>query len=146
MIGISACLAGETCRYDGKTAVHPEVLEYMREHPDGYVLLCPEVLGGLPTPRVPCEIQGGTGKEVLMGSAKVMSRTGKDQTKAYVQGAYRALELLQKEGAKEVWLKEKSPSCGSCQIYDGTFGGRKIDGQGVTCALLREKGIFVKGL
>lgn len=146
MIGISACLAGKTCRYDGKEVANPDVLAYMKKHPHGYRLICPEVLGGLPTPRIPCEIQGGTGDDVLEGNAKVVSQTGQDMTEPYVAGAYKALALLQEAGIREVWLKEKSPSCGSSQIYDGTFRGQKIPGQGVTCALLRKKGIVVKGM
>jgi uncharacterized protein YbbK (DUF523 family) len=105
--------------------------------------VCPEQLGGLSTPRNPAEIVGGDGEDVLDGKARVMDRTGKDVTEAFIRGAYEALHLAKAVGAKEAILKEKSPSCGSCVIYDGTFQGKKKAGMGVTAALFQRHGIRV---
>jgi uncharacterized protein YbbK (DUF523 family) len=142
MIGISACLLGENCRYDGGNNCVRIALEQLIEN-GKVVSICPEVLGGLPTPRPPAEIIGGNGNDVLDGSARVIDIQGNDVTEDFVKGAYMALERIQKVGVTTVVLKENSPSCGSSAIYDGTFSRRRIDGFGVTAALFRKHGVRV---
>ena len=99
------------------------------------VPVCPEILGGLPTPRTPSERQG----------ERVMSKTGADVTAAYQKGAEEALRLARLFGCRKALLKERSPSCGRGQIYDGSFSGRLIPGDGVTARLLEQEGIAVFG-
>lgn len=99
------------------------------------VPVCPEILGGLPTPRTPSERQG----------ERVVSKTGADVTAAYQKGAEEALRLARLFGCRKALLKERSPSCGRGQIYDGSFSGRLIPGAGVTARLLEQEGIAVFG-
>jgi uncharacterized protein YbbK (DUF523 family) len=105
--------------------------------------VCPEQLGGLPTPRPPAEIVGGSGEDVLDGQARVITRDGQDVTDNYLRGALEVLRLAQLAGVDEAILKERSPSCASTEIYDGTFSGTLRPGCGVTTALLRRHGIRV---
>ena len=130
---ISACLMGVKCRYDGKT----KPLACLGQLIDEYTLIpvCPEVLGGLPTPRVPAERIGG----------KVITQDGRDVTANYEQGAQEALRMAQMTGCTTALLKERSPSCGSGMIYDGSFSGGLCPGDGVCGALLKENGINVLG-
>jgi len=100
-------------------------------------------MGGLPTPRPPAEIVGGDGDDVLEGRARVVSAAGEDVTAQFLAGAREALRLAGAVGAKAAILKERSPSCGSGAIYDGTFRGAVRAGQGVTAALLRRHGVQV---
>ncbi|BCS97832.1 hypothetical protein DSLASN_34640 [Desulfoluna limicola] len=141
---ISACLAGEAVRYDGEPLefVDPRVLNWLR---DGRAFLfCPEVEGGLPTPRDPAEIKGtGSGEAVLKGTATVTTENGGSVTDAFVTGAQKALALCLAKGVRFALLKERSPSCGSHQVYNGHFSGTRIPGQGVTAALLAQHGIHV---
>lgn len=129
---ISACLLGVCCRYDGqrKPAVPASLAERWQLIP-----VCPEQLGGLPTPRVPAERQG----------CRVVTRDGRDVTAAYCSGAEEALRLAQLLGCGTALLKEKSPSCGCGIIYDGCFTGTLTEGDGVTAALLKEHGFTVLG-
>lgn len=128
---VSACLCGVPCRYDGTAAPHPVLLEW---HAKGLVIpVCPEALGGLATPRPPCEILDG----------RVVDATGRDLTAFFTRGARETLRIAEEHGALTAVLKERSPSCGSRVIYDGTFSGRKVAGQGVTTALLRVNGIII---
>ncbi|MEM1484665.1 DUF523 domain-containing protein [Oscillospiraceae bacterium PP1C4] len=129
---VSACLCGESCRYDGgSNRIEPAAA--MVEN--GYALpVCPEMNGGLPTPRPPCEISQG----------KVVDSNGIDRTAAFAAGARQALAVAQMFDIKHAVLKEKSPSCGSKRIYDGSFTGKVIDGQGLCAALLREHGVEIK--
>ncbi|MDO5754953.1 MAG: DUF523 domain-containing protein [Tissierellia bacterium] len=126
---LSACLIGIPCRYNGKSQkqkLHlPEEIEI---YP-----ICPEVMGGLPIPRLPCEIQG----------EHVFNTAGKDCTKAFQKGAEKSLEIAKKRNCSLALLKESSPSCGVNFIYDGSFTGNKIPGQGITTQLLRENGVKV---
>lgn len=138
---VSACLAGETCSYNGRS--HPCELVQQLVKEGRAIIVCPECLGGLPTPRPPAEIYNGSGKDVLEGKAKIFNNEGKDVTEAFLQGAYQALKIALKEGAKLAILKERSPSCGCNKIYDGTFSGKLHDGQGVTAALLTAHGITI---
>ena len=141
MIGISACLTGIACRYDGKSnRVQP--LDQLIEQGKA-VAFCPEVLGGLSTPREPAEIVGGTAEDVWSGTAKVMTVSGEDVTKAFQAGALIALEQAVQAKITVAVLKANSPSCGSQMVYDGTFSGNKIIGSGLTAALFRQHGIRV---
>lgn len=135
--GVSACLCGKPCRYDGLSkGVEP----FLSGDQVGWQLFCPEQAGGLTTPRIAAEIVGGTGYDVLNGRAKVVTRTGVDVTQAFLIGAYQTLAQLKNCQSKQVVLKQKSPSCGSGQIYDGSFTGTLRQGDGVTTALLRVHG------
>ena len=130
---ISACLLGARCRYDGASKEHLEVLKLAERHT--LVPVCPEQLGGLPTPRTPSERQGDA----------VCTREGKDVTEAYRRGAEEALRLCRMLGCEAAVLKERSPSCGCGEIYDGTFTGTLTAGDGVTAELLKANGIPVYG-
>ena len=138
---ISACLAGRACRFDGSSNQDALVSRLVAE--GRAVLVCPEVDGGLGTPRPPAEIVGGDGSDVLAGRAQVVTQQGKDVTDAYLEGARLALEACVSSGAGVAILKARSPSCGLGSIYDGTFSRRLVAGDGVTAALLREHGIEV---
>jgi uncharacterized protein YbbK (DUF523 family) len=138
---VSACLIGIHCRFDGKDSLDNDVQRLVKE--GKAVPVCPEQMGGLSTPRLPAEIVGGDGDDVLDGKAKVINIEGEDVTEAFIRGAEEALRAAKSVGATEAILKEKSPSCGSCVIYDGTFKGQKQAGSGVTAALLKRNGIHV---
>ena len=107
------------------------------------MLVCPEVDGGLGTPRPAAEITGGDGADVLAGRARVVTRDGRDVTEAYVAGARRALEAARAAGAETAILKARSPSCGKGAVYDGSFSRALQSGDGVTAALLAKSGIRV---
>lgn len=141
MIIVSACLCGINTRYDGRSSLNEKVAKLLEE--GKAILVCPEQLGGLSTPRPPHEIIGGTGSEVLDGNAKVISINGSDGTKEFISGAEETLKIAKGTGACIAILKAKSPSCGCGKIYDGTFSGNKIDGNGVTAELLIRNGIKV---
>ncbi|MEB3101704.1 DUF523 domain-containing protein [Ferviditalea candida] len=141
MIVISACLAGLATRFDGKDNYIDELAELLRA--GKAVLVCPEQLGGLPTPRHPAEIVGGNGADVLDGRAKVINSLGEDVTRQFIRGAEQTLKTAQAVGAAYAILKESSPSCGSTLIYNGSFSKQKQPGFGVTAALLRRHGIKV---
>lgn len=130
---VSACLLGVRCRYDGKSKPHPAVERLLEQHT--LIPVCGEILGGLPTPRVSAERQG----------ERVVTADGRDVTAAYRRGAEEVLRLAKLYGCKAAILKERSPSCGSGRIYDGTFTGTLTDGWGVTAELLRDHGICVIG-
>ena len=131
MILVSACLAGEPCRYNGTGCVCPAVAGLVSA---GQALaVCPELLGGLSTPRATAEIVAG----------RVMTVDGDDVTDAYQAGAQLALKLAKQAGCRLAILKARSPSCGCGQIYDGSFSGRLIPGNGVLAALLKAAGITV---
>ena len=139
---VSACFAGIPCRFDGKHRFIHEIQEMVQK--GEAIPVCPEQLGGLPTPRNPAEIIGGDGVDVLDGKAKVVDCEGNDVTEHYLKGAYEALKIAKQMDAQEAILKEKSPSCGSCWIYNGEFKGLKKRGEGVTTALLRRHGYKVR--
>ncbi len=128
---ISACLAGENCKYNGGNNRNPAVLKQLS---DCEVLtVCPEVLGGLPTPRVPAEIRGGV----------VMTKDGRSVDTEYRLGAEKTLEIAKKFRPDRVILQSRSPSCGVNQRYDGTFSGTLIRAPGVTAELLMANGFHV---
>lgn len=141
MLLVSGCLLGIDCKYNGKNNRHDALMAYLAGKK--FVIVCPEQLGGLPTPRPPAEICGGDGRDVLKGKARVISREKKDVTENFIKGAWETLRIARLLGIKKAIFKERSPSCGSREIYDGTFSGRVVAGCGVTTALLREKGIKV---
>ncbi len=128
---VSCCLLGEKCRYDGAGRPNGDVINLGKEHT--LIPVCPEVLGGLPTPRVPSERRDGM----------VVSADGRDVTAHFLKGARAALEIAQKEGVQLCVLKSKSPSCGSGEIYDGTFTGTLTAGDGTAAALLKANGFRV---
>lgn len=127
----SACLLGIKCRYDGKSKLNKKVIKLSKK--EILIPVCPEQLGGLPTPREPAEQKG----------KKVITKSGKDVTKFFVDGAEQVLKLAKLFGIKGAILKQRSPSCGCGQIYDGTFSGAVIQGNGVTTKLLKKNGIKV---
>ena len=131
---VSACLLGVACRYDGKSKPVKEVMELMKDH--HLVPVCPEVFGGLSTPRNPSEIQPD--RSVKMNS-------GKDVTAEYRKGAEEALRLAKLYDCKYALLKEKSPSCGNKEIYDGNFTGKLVSGKGITAEVLEKHGVRVFG-
>jgi len=132
---ISSCLAGVRCRYDGSHNRVEEIVEFMKERP--CITACPEILGGLETPRVPCEIVNVEGEE------RVMAMDGSDCTENFSQGARGTLELCRLNGVTRAVLKQRSPSCGFGLIYDGTFSCKLKEGSGFTAALLHENGIKI---
>lgn len=107
------------------------------------VAVCPEVAGGLPTPRPSAEIPGGQGMDVWEGRAQVLTANGEDFSEAFLDGARQALALVQLHGIRIAVLKANSPSCGNLLTYDGTFSGVKVTGEGVTAALLKRHGVLV---
>lgn len=141
MILVSSCLAGLKVRYNGTHCLNDKIFELIDENKA--ITVCPEILGGLSTPREPAEIVGGEGVDVLDGNARVVSKSGEDVTDQFIKGAYATLRKAEEVGATVVVLKENSPSCGSSMIYNGEFQGKKIAGNGVTAALLRRHGIQV---
>ena len=139
---VSRCLLGQRVRYDGGTHGPFGVLE--RWQVEGRIVpLCPEVAGGLPTPRAPAEIAGGRGAAVLDGELPVLTDDGQDVTTEFVAGARIALELVATYGIRIALLKARSPSCGNRENYDGSFSGVRVAGEGVTAAALRRVGVEV---
>ncbi|MGE5707140.1 MAG: DUF523 domain-containing protein [Bacteroidota bacterium] len=139
---VSACLAGKPCRYDGGTFDFPSIRSLVEQ--GLAVPVCPEELGGLPTPRIPSEIVDGDGRDVLDEKARVLSQEGGDVTDAFLRGAREALRIAREAGATEAILKAKSPSCGRKLIHDGHFQGGLVEGMGVTAALFEREGIPVR--
>ena len=128
---ISACLLGVNCKYSGGNN-SPPLAERLKERFE-LVPICPEQLGGLPTPRAPSERMGD----------RVVTRDGGDVTEQFRLGAARALEIARKNGVTRALLKERSPSCGCGMIYDGTFSGALVPGKGVAAELLEKNGVKV---
>ncbi|MFE0099788.1 DUF523 domain-containing protein [Streptomyces sp. NPDC059009] len=139
---VSACLRGVPCRFDGRDKVSPGLAEAVTDR--AVVSFCPEAAGGLPTPRRPAELVGGDGHDVLDGRARVVDDTGCDVTAEFVAGAERALAAARNGGCGEALLMPRSPSCGRGAVYDGSFGGVLVAGDGVTAALLERSGIRVR--
>lgn len=128
---VSACLLGVGCRYDGKNKEHENVLRLMKQHT--LIPVCPEVLGGLSTPRPPAERQG----------ERVVNNQGRDVTAEYQRGAREVLRLCRLYGCECAILKQRSPACGSREVYDGSFSGTLRSGDGVLAELLKQNGIRV---
>lgn len=137
---VSACLVGQCVRYKGDSCpqnllIAPQVRKYL-------LPFCPECAGGLATPRPPAEIRGeGGGQAVWQGKAQVVNNAGRDVTQEYQQGALLCLQKIQEQNIRAAILKQRSPSCGTREIYDGSFSGVKLAGQGVTAALLAQHGV-----
>lgn len=136
MLLVSACLLGEPCRYDGKSSKDEATIEYLKDKE--YIEVCPEVLGGLDTPRDPAE------KKIIDGEVRIVNCTGVDVTKEFLKGAEEALKIAKENKCTKAILKAKSPSCGCGKIYDGSFSGKLIEGNGVTAELLMNNGILVE--
>ena len=128
---VSACLLGLKVRYDGKEKTNEELVEKIKDY--DFIPVCPEIFGGLSTPRVPAEIREN----------KVINQEGIDVTSNYNRGAEEVLKLAKKFNIKKAVLKSKSPSCGKGKVYDGTFSGNLVDGFGITAKLLMDNGIEV---
>jgi uncharacterized protein YbbK (DUF523 family) len=131
MIIVSACLAGVNCRGDGKSSPLQLVIELVRSKEA--IPVCPEQLGGLPTPRAPAEKKGD----------RVFTKDRKDVTEEFDKGAAEALKIAQLANCKKAILKSKSPMCGSGKVYDGTFSGKLTVGNGIFAGLLKKNGIKV---
>lgn len=139
---VSQCLLGLPVRYDGGAHGPFDLLQQWRR--EGRVVsVCPEVAGGLPTPRPPAEIPSGQGAAVLAGRIPVVTVEGADVSAAFVAGAEHALRLTTKHGIRFAVLKARSPSCGNHETYDGSFAGIRVAGEGVTAAALRQAGVRV---
>lgn len=130
-IMVSACLLGENCKYNGGNNLSEKVMKFIKGHE--VILVCPEVMGGLPTPRLSSEIVDG----------EVTSSDGHSVDAEFRKGAQMGLDLAKANEVDLVILQSRSPSCGVKQIYDGTFSGKKIEGQGVFARLLAENGFNI---
>lgn len=130
---VSACLMGVGCRYDGKSNELPQLAELLARH--DCIPACAEVFGGLPTPRVPAEIAGD----------RVVNKEGRDVTAQFTRGAEEVARLAKITGCTAALLKERSPSCGRGQIYDGTFTKTLVEGDGLTAKALKDLGLTVYG-
>ena len=130
-IMVSACLLGYNVKYDGNNNLDDKLINFLKDFE--VISICPEVMGGLPIPRIPSEIL----------NQKVINQKEKDVTKEFLMGASKVLALAKKENIKIAILKDGSPSCGSSYIYDGTFTHTKINDLGITTKLLKENGIIV---
>lgn len=138
---LSACLAGIPCTHAAEAKTRAWALKLIAE--GRAVTVCPEVAGGLPVPRPEAEIHGGAGGDVLDGNARVVGVDGEDVTANYLSGAEAALAAARRSGARLAILKARSPSCGCGAIYDGTFTGSLVPGDGVTAAALKREGLDV---
>ncbi|MTI94281.1 MAG: NAD(+) synthase [Firmicutes bacterium] len=136
---VSACLLGEKCKYNGGDNYSTAVVRFLEDKE--VLAICPEEAGGLPTPRPASEIYCGSGEDVLAGQSRVLTREGADVTTAFITGAKHAVCKARELNAEAALLKERSPSCGVRQIYDGSFSGTAGRGQGVTAAALAREGL-----
>ncbi len=132
---VSACLLGEPCRYDGKAKTEAGLAEALAAHGCEPVPVCPERDGGLPCPR--------PASEIAPDGVHVFDAAGKDVTDAFERGARIAVETARSEECRLAVLKAKSPSCGAGSIYDGTFSGRLVEGDGIAVRALRSAGVAV---
>ena len=135
MMLISACLIGLNCKYNGGNNYHEKALELVQK--GEAIPICPEQLGGLHTPRTPAEIR------VLDCEKYVISQDGNDVTEEFTRGAEEILKLAQQLHITKAIMKSKSPSCGKGMIYDGSFTGKLVEGNGITAELLIQHGIEV---
>ncbi|SEF70485.1 Uncharacterized conserved protein YbbK, DUF523 family [Caloramator fervidus] len=141
MILVSACLCGINCKYNGGNNFNEYIYNLLKQ--GKLIPVCPEQLGGLPTPRLPSEIVKGDAKDVLEGRGLVLNIQGEDVTKFFVKGAYETLNIARAFNCKAAILKSKSPSCGKGFVYDGTFSNKLKMGNGITAQLLLMNGVEV---
>ncbi|MDP4093244.1 MAG: DUF523 domain-containing protein [Bacillota bacterium] len=141
MLIVSACLAGINCKYNGGSSTNLKVRELVSR--GEAIPVCPEQLGGCPTPRPAAEIFNSTGADVLDGTGKIKRINGEDAAPEFIKGAEEVLNIARLAGCSKAILKSKSPSCGCGNIYDGTFSGKLVPGNGVTAELLLRNGIEV---
>lgn len=132
---VSACLLGVNCRYNGIPKEDATVKELLNRGDITLIPVCPEQLGGLPTPRTPSERKGEA----------VVSSEGEDRTETFARGAEETFRVAKLYGCEAAILKERSPSCGNKEVYDGSFTGKLVQGEGVTAELLRKNGMKVFG-
>lgn len=132
-IAVSACLLGENCKYNGGNNKCEEIIKLGEKYT--LIPICPECFAGLKIPRLPSEIKNG----------RVYSKEGKDLTEEFNDGAEKALYVAQESGCQVAILKERSPSCGFGKIYDGTFSGNLVEGNGIAAQLLYDNGITIIG-
>ena len=137
----SACLLGTPCAYDGKPRTNEKIIALSKK--EMFIPICPEVLANLLTPRNPAEIYFADGIDIIDGKAHVYTKEREDVTLPFLRGAYRVLGIARSIESVRFIGKSRSPSCGVGQIYDGTFTKTLRDGDGVTSALLRSKGLTV---
>lgn len=140
MIFISSCITGVKCRYNASHAYNSNIMHAAGKD---FIHACPELLAGFPVPRNPCEITDGSGEDVLSGEARIIDSNGNDITTQMIAGAEIALQMCRVNGVTKAFLQAKSPSCGCGYIYDGSFSGILIPGNGVFAALLLKNGIKV---
>ncbi|MFH1478775.1 MAG: DUF523 domain-containing protein [Candidatus Omnitrophota bacterium] len=144
MILVSACLAGIKCAWDGKGREKENIKALVAQ--GKAIPVCPEVLAGRAIPRERTEIEDGDGEGVIKGAKKVYEETGKDVTGEFLKGAYLTLDIIKTYKIKEAILKSKSPSCGVGRVYDGSFKGGLVKGDGVTTALLKKEGVLCRDI
>lgn len=135
MILVSSCLLGLDARYNGQGIREDSLIEFLKDKK--FLPVCPEQMGGLATPRKPCEIK------IVEGSLKVVNIDGDDLTDNFVKGSEEVIKLAKEFDCKYAILKERSPSCGSGKVYDGSFSSKLIDGSGIAAKVLMENGIKV---
>lgn len=140
---VSACLMGLKVRYDGREKSQTGAALARLQAEGRLVIHCPELAAGLPTPRLPAELSGGSGEAALQGRAVILESDGKDVTEPYLLAAWLALQTARENNCLFAILTDGSPTCGSQKIYDGHFAGKTRPGQGVAAALLRQHGIEV---
>lgn len=140
---VSACLLGTHCRYDGRENEDHALRRELESRGFEAVPFCPEEHGGLGTPRPPAWIERESAANVLDGKERVLTDAGVDVTAQFVRGAEGAAELCALHGIRRAFLKERSPSCGTCRTH---AGGKLVEGPGVTTELLRRRGIVVEGV
>lgn len=132
LIAVSACLLGVNCKYNAKNNLNFKVIEYLKGKE--VILICPEELGGLTTPRIPSEIQK---------DGRIINKASIDVTENFNLGARKALDIIKKNNCSKVILKDGSPSCGYTYVYDGSFTGKCIRSQGISARYLKENGIEI---
>ncbi len=135
---VSACLIGINCRYDGANSYSETIAAFLSDR--HFVSVCPELLGGLGVPRAACRFEGGDGRAVFAGTARILAEYGIDLTESFILGAREAFSIARQKGVNAAILKERSPSCGVREVYVGTD---RVPGMGVMTALLVGAGIRV---
>jgi len=140
---VSACLLGQPVRFDGQAKEIKHAILQRWQEQGRLLAICPEVSGGLPVPRPSAEIIACSAEDVIDGRCQVLTEDGDDVTRYYICGAQHTLILCRQQRIRMAILKENSPSCGSAQVYDGSFNAKLTTGMGVTTALLRQNGITV---